>query len=94
MTTIAMPLCPGCRHFNRDGGWGFRCAAFPAGIPEAIITSEVDHREPFEGDQDIQFDPIDDEAIAYAEMLFSPLLDEPYVEEDDEESDAAHAEVA
>ena len=93
MTTIAMPLCPGCKHFNRDGGWGFRCAAFPDGIPDAITLSEADHRRSFEGDQGIRFEPIDDEAVAYAELLFSPLADEP-PEEEDGKSEAGRAEVA
>jgi len=94
MTTIAMPLCPGCKHFNRDGGWGgFRCAAFPEGIPEAITLSEADHRQPFKGDRGIRFEPVDDEAVAYAELLFSPLADEP-PEEEDGKSEASRAEVA
>lgn len=93
MTYIAMPLCPGCKHFNRDGGWGFRCAAFPDGIPEAITMSEADHRQPFEGDRGIRFEPIDDEATAYAELLFSPMRDE-LPEDDEEASDAARADVA
>ena len=93
MTTIAMPICAGCKDYNRDGGWGFRCAAFPDGIPEAITFSEVDHRDPFDGDRGIRFEPIDDEVVAYAELLFSPM---PECQEDlaEETDDPARAEVA
>ncbi len=93
MTYIAMPLCAGCKHKYRDGGWRSRCAAFPDGIPDAITLSEVDHRQPFEGDRGIRFEPIDDEATAYAELLFSPASEE-LPPEDEEKSDAARAEVA
>ena len=96
MTTIAMPICLGCRHYDRTApGPGIRCAAFPDGVPDEIFSSEADHREPFDGDRGIRFDPIDDEAVAYAEMLFSPEPDElPQEDSAEEQGDAAHAEVA
>lgn len=94
MTSIAMPICIGCRHYDRTApGPGIRCTAFPGGVPDEIFASQADHREPFQGDQGIRFEPVDDEAVAYAELLFSPLADEP-PEEEDEKSEAARAEVA
>lgn len=88
MTSLVMPICMGCRHLTDDAGWGYRCTAFPSGIPDAIIQSQVDHREPIEGDRGIRFEPTDDEAAAYAEELFNPTPEEPYREEDAAESDA------
>ena len=44
--------CAVCRHL--DGRR--RCTAFPGGIPEAIIMSRHDHRQPFPSDQNIRFD--------------------------------------
>ena len=47
--------CAECEHF-----YGFlTCAAFPEGIPHEIVTGEVDHTEPYEGDNGIRFEPIE-----------------------------------
>lgn len=95
MTTFVAPICLGCTRFDREyKGYGYKCAAFPDGIPDSIIESRVDHREPVDGDRGIRFTPIEDEDAAYAEELFNPMPEEPYREEDDEESDAARADVA
>jgi len=44
--------CSFCRH------WLGRktCAAFPDGVPAAILDNEHDHREPFAGDNGIRFE--------------------------------------
>lgn len=48
-----------------------RCKAFPDDIPLEIMTSERDHRKRIAGDHGIQYEPKDDCAKQYAEMLFS-----------------------
>jgi hypothetical protein len=72
MTSTATPICMYCKHYQRDAE-GFACAAFPDGIPEAIITSETDHRLPVKGDHDIQFQPKSKAGAAYADEVFGPL---------------------
>jgi len=54
---VLTPLCSSCRHWNRADFSGYKCAAFPDGIPEAILISEHDHREPYPGDNGIRYDP-------------------------------------
>ncbi len=72
MTTYAAPICNFCQHYDRNPlRTANTCAAFPAGIPQAIQLSQVDHRQPIDGDQGIVFAPVDAEAAAYAASLFS-----------------------
>ncbi|GAF78818.1 unnamed protein product [marine sediment metagenome] len=40
--------------------YNYRCEAYPKGIPEEILTGEHDHTKPYEGDNDIQFEPIEE----------------------------------
>lgn len=47
--------CVYCRH--RTSGPDQVCAAFPGGIPDAILTNRADHRGPIEGDHGIRFEP-------------------------------------
>jgi hypothetical protein len=71
MTSLVMPICGYCIHLDRAyKGYGLRCAAFPAGIPDAIIESQIDHREPVDGDQGIRFDPTCERGAEYAAELF------------------------
>ena len=48
--------CITCKHY-----WGVgKCDAYEEQIPDAILTGEHDHIEPYEGDNGIQFEPVDD----------------------------------
>ena len=60
---IHLPLvvicsCMRCKHFNDRVKTDNVCSAFPKGIPEEILTNEVDHTQPYEGDNGIQFGPV------------------------------------
>ena len=51
-----MPIsnqCLTCRHYHLGGA----CDAFKK-IPSEIVTGEVDHREPYPGDNGIRWEPI------------------------------------
>ena len=72
MTSIAPPICIGCTHLDRTAKLPLmdpRCAAYPDGIPRGILFSEADHRQPYEGDHGIQFDPVDNDAATYADQI-------------------------
>lgn len=65
MTTPIASRCVGrCRHFvNYTWGGpdnrfilGYRCAAFPDGVPEEIYSGRNPHTEPYPGDRGIQFE--------------------------------------
>lgn len=74
MTTIIAPICVNCTQWiESKDEYGFKCKAFPDGIPDEIIESKFDHREPHDGDNGIQFTPKDEEASKYADWLFDFL---------------------
>ena len=52
------PKCFQCKYFTgeAEGTWGYICEAFPTGIPDDIFSGEVEHTEPYEGDNGIQFE--------------------------------------
>ena len=70
MTSHSRPMCVYCKHRI---GVSVTCEAYPEGIPEEIFfTSEIDHREPYEGDDGIQFEPAEDvneQDLTYIERL-------------------------
>ena len=44
-----------CVHYNRNAP-KLSCNAFPDVIPDPIIYSQVDHRQPYVGDKGIQWE--------------------------------------
>lgn len=56
MTSFTNPfLCLACARMGSTLDLPLSCAAFPDGIPDSILGNAVDHREPVEGDNDLQF---------------------------------------
>lgn len=51
------PMCGVCKHWPGLGERGGTCAAYPNRIPHEIIIRQVDHRQPYDGDRGIQFEP-------------------------------------
>jgi len=49
--------CLFCKHYNIIQ---HTCTAFPFGIPEIILKGLNNHKEPFPGDNGIQFEPIEE----------------------------------
>ena len=52
-------VCYYCAHWKRNDP-DKMCAAFPDGVPMQIWLGDHDHREPYEGDHGIQFEPLKD----------------------------------
>ena len=51
---LGISQCVWCRHRSEGGR---QCRAYPKGIPEAIATNRHDHRQPFDGDYGVRFEP-------------------------------------
>lgn len=51
MTPLA-PMCVSCRRYTPADQ---TCAAFPDGVPQTVLESKVDHRQPMEGDHGLQW---------------------------------------
>lgn len=71
MSDVPAPMCMFCRHYDRQAET-FACSAYPDGIPDAIVRSEVDHRKPHTDDHGIRFDahPRQKPPPGYLAMLF------------------------
>lgn len=63
MLTIVQ--CAFCVHLDVNYRRGYRCAAFPDKVPQAIVDGEHDHRKPYPGDHGIhlQLRPGEDEYV-------------------------------
>lgn len=72
MPTYPAPMCITCKHISKNT---LTCEAFPDGIPQDIIESLVDHREPYPGDHGIQYEPVRPAAAEYVNTLFSSKAD-------------------
>lgn len=73
MSLTMAPICVACKHFQ---GWdkadfGGKCAAYPSGIPRAILLNQVDHRHPHAGDHGITFTPKRKADADYPALVFS-----------------------
>lgn len=55
-----MPECLHCKHYHAGNLSANTCTAFPMGIPVEIMANITNHRNPYPGDNGIQFEPIDD----------------------------------
>jgi hypothetical protein len=51
---LGISQCVWCRHRSEGGQ---RCRAYPKGIPRAILMNLHDHRDPYEGDFGVRFEP-------------------------------------
>lgn len=66
--------CLLCKHFTGDVMGPWKCAAFDE-IPVEIWEGRADHREPYEGDQGIQFEPGENTSKEAIETAFNELDD-------------------
>lgn len=69
---VLMSQCGYCKHHAGVGQYPV-CAAFPGWIPDAIQMNKVDHRQPFEGDQGIRFEPAADVPLEALAPLYRAL---------------------
>ena len=61
--------CGCCRHKVR----GTRtCAAFPEGIPTAVLINQLSHAEPIEGDNGLRLDPVEVSRESFERMTRLP----------------------
>lgn len=74
MTTMLMPYCRVCKHFDPQEYGYFSCRAFPLGIPEAITAHEVVHDHPMNGDNGLVFEPKDPGAQEYFEHMKGMIM--------------------
>lgn len=68
MSTV--PLCAFCARLDNSSEDGYRCTAFPDGIPDAIIHGAADHRKPYDGDGGLRFLQEADAPEAPADLMF------------------------
>lgn len=55
---INQTICVHCEHFSGFTTVGKPyCKAFPGGIPDKFWSGKVDHTTPYDGDNDVTFQP-------------------------------------
>ena len=52
--------CLDCKHWIANGV----CTAFMEGVPDSILLGDNDHRQPYPGDNGIQYEPIREQDAA------------------------------
>lgn len=62
------PMCYFCAHAANGEGW--KCSAFPDGVPSKILKGRSDHRKPVEGDHGVQFSMSPEANLTLFGMLF------------------------
>jgi 8-oxo-dGTP pyrophosphatase MutT (NUDIX family) len=55
-----------------EPGYGWRCTAFPERIPKTIMVGMADHRQPYDGDRGVRWEP-------RADLLPSGRIDDVFV---------------
>ena len=69
---IQISQCAYCKNYDRVVRGV--CAAFPDGIPDEIMWGvQYDHRQPYPGDHNIQFEALNEAADIKQRRLFVPL---------------------
>lgn len=51
---LEVSQCSVCSHYD---GRGATCTAYPEGVPDAIRSNDLDHRDPQSGDHGIRWEP-------------------------------------
>jgi hypothetical protein len=79
-----LPQCLTCAHFRSQLDHGpdapeQACDAYPDRIPDPIWWNQVDHRQPYDGDQGITWEPLD--GAEYPEWVLDEPSNEPPVDD-------------
>lgn len=76
MKPFYRPICHFCKHFYSDPSpstmFHGKCLAFPDGIPNLIIRMDYDHREPYPGDNDAQFEKYERRETLHVDLWETP----------------------
>ncbi len=56
--TVRTSQCFGCVHLatDKERKSAYECKAFPEGIPQKVLSNELDHSKPIEGDNGVQYE--------------------------------------
>lgn len=63
---VQISQCAFCQHKQKAS----TCAAFPKGIPDLILSNQFDHRQPCDGDNNLQFEPVNRQAAKTVDAMF------------------------